>query len=1210
MTRTALLVLSLLVLSACSSLVSTPETQQTSPSQQKIAQLSARDEEPKPEFPGEAAAYWAGLHDTPNGENPARLNLLARQEIEARRAAEGITPVPNFQFADFGPGVFGGRLRGLVVKSNDSDTLLVGSVSGGIWKSTDGGDSWVAQDEFLDSLAVGSMITDDDDADRVWVGTGEGFFNTDAAQGLGLFRSDDFGATWAQVAATDDDEDFYYVNRLARIPSTDILIAATRTGIHRSADLGATWAEVSGATVTGRGFTDLQVDPSDTTRLFATLFGAGDGFLVFATVNSPGGIAGDYLAPLAQFGPGLGAGVTGDVVAALDGTGTTTDACQAITNGGAVSGNIALVDRGSCAFTVKAQNAENAGATAVIVANNVSGTPFSMAGTDPGLTIPSVMVSMDDGALIRANLPANVTLAESTELASAIYRSENSGATWSVLDSNGIPTTDISRMEIGIGSDGVVYLSISDAANATRGLYRSINNGDTFAQTASATPFIERQGWYDLPIGVDPSDSDTVYMGAVDMFRTNNAGATITKKTFWNPGGGQVPNFVHADHHVITFDPGDSDTVYIGSDGGIFKSTDGGDTFEPLNNGLNVAQYYGIGVNAEGTRAIGGTQDNGTHFYFGDRDVWIEWAGGDGSFASWDQQDDNFMYGATPGAALYGSADGGLSTTTLPLPDTTGALFISPFTIDPNNGNRFIIGTDNVFFSSNVRSHGAVSWSDDSGSLGASINALTISPASGSVAYAGTVSGTIHRTTALGTGAAWTDITDPGMPSSDVTWIEEAAGGDLYVTFADYGSSRIWKSTDSGSSWTDISGDLPDMPVFSVREDPTDATRLFLGTELGLWITDDNSRGAEGIFEWIAYDYGMPLTRVMQLYFVGDDVLWAGTHGRGIFRAQRSPFEIELGEVDDSALGCDPDGILDQGEPGLLPVTVTNRGGQMVTSVSATVASLDGAVDVADGNLTFADLAPGASDTQLASIEGGATVACLTEASIQVDVTSDNGSGSAALDLLVAGDPVDMTGTLTEDAEDAATPFTDDTRIGSGGWARTGTQANTGTMSWFTDDEGNFCDKSLISPWLDVGGGTTELDFSLFYDTEGDGTQRWDGVVLELRTEGGDWFDIGDLSTVPYDGVLFTNNSAPGRMAWSGTQTTWRDATVDLGATVNGERAQFRYRMVCDLNTANVGFWIDDISITNVTWRDSVTCEANGCTLFVDGFESGDTSAW
>ncbi len=1214
MQRTALMTLALLLVSACSSLVSTPENVRenvppaTSPSQEKLERYSARDDAPKPEHPGEAAAYWAGLHETPVGENPVRLNYLARQAVEQRAARSGAT-LPNFQFADYGPGVFGGRLRGLVVNPDDGDDLLVGSVSGGIWKSVDGGGTWTAQNEFLESLAVGSMLVDPDDADRVWVGSGEGFFNVDAVQGLGIFLSDDFGDTWTQVAATDADEDFYYVNRLARIPGTDVLIAATRTGLHRSPDLGATWSEVSGVLATGRGFTDLRVDPSDATRLFAYMFGAGDGFLTFVTVNSPP-IGGPFLAPQASFGPGLGAGVTGDVVAALDATGTTTDACEAITNGPAVSGNIALIDRGNCAFTVKVQNAEAVGAIAVIVANNVAGVPFSMGGTDPGIGIPSVMVSMDDGALIRASLPANVTLAAGTQLASAVLRSEDSGVTWDVLDSNGIPTTDIGRMEIGVGTDGIVYLSISNAADATRGLWRSATGGDTFTQTASTRPFIERQGWYDLPIGVDPADSDTVYMGAVDMWRTNDAGATIDKQTFWNPGAGQVPLHVHADHHVIEFDPVDSQTVYIGTDGGIYKSTDGGDTFVSLNNNLRVAQYYGIYPNAAGTRAIGGTQDNGTHFYFGDQNVWIEFAGGDGTFVAWDQQDENYMYGATPNAALYGSSDGGASTVAMALPDTTGASFVSPFTIDPGDGNRFIIGTDNVFFTSNLRSLGGATWVDDSGTLNSTLSATTISPLDGSHAYAGTTGGRIHRTTTLGSGG-WSDVTDAAMPGSDVTWVEvdphDATGDTLYATFADYGPDRLWKTTDGGTTWSSIHGDLPDVPLYSVRVDPTDPDRLFLGSELGLFTTSDNVRGG---YTWQHYDYGMAWTRVVQLYFSGDDVLWLGTHGRGIFRAQRSPLSIEIDEIDDSTLGCDYDFFLDPGEEGLLPVTLTNRGGAPVTGLTATVSSLSGDLSVVDGALTFNDLAPGESDTEDAVVAAAPGTACLTAVTVQVDTAYAGGTGSDTFDFAVAGNPVDLIGTLTEDAEDAATPFTDETRIGPGGWERTTTQARTGSFSWFTADDPVFCDKSLISPWLEVGAGTTALDFSLYYDTEGDATQRWDGVVLELRTEGDDWIDVGQLSTVPYDGVLFTNNSAPGRPAWSGTQTTWRDATVDLGTDYNGELAQFRFRMVCDELAANVGFWIDDISITNASWRDGVACEALGCYIFADGFETGDTTLW
>jgi Zn-dependent metalloprotease len=131
------------------------------------------------------------------------------------------------------------------------------------------------------------------------------------------------------------------------------------------------------------------------------------------TINSPANIAGDYPAAGAAFGPALTeTGVTGDVVLADDGASPGSDACTALVNGSAVNGKIALIDRGSCAFTVKVKNAQNAGAIGVVVANNVVGPPAPMGGADSTITIPSVMVSKSTGDLIKGELAngVNVTM--------------------------------------------------------------------------------------------------------------------------------------------------------------------------------------------------------------------------------------------------------------------------------------------------------------------------------------------------------------------------------------------------------------------------------------------------------------------------------------------------------------------------------------------------------------------------------------------------------------------------------------------------------------------------------------------------------------------------------------------------------------------------------------------------------------------------------
>lgn len=128
-------------------------------------------------------------------------------------------------------------------------------------------------------------------------------------------------------------------------------------------------------------------------------------------VTAPGAVAGTYEVATAEFGPAATASnFSGTIVAALDGGAVSTDACEAITNSSAVAGNIALVDRGSCAFTIKAANVQAAGASGMLVANNAAGLP-PLGGADPSITIATVGVSQADGASLRANLPAQASFA-------------------------------------------------------------------------------------------------------------------------------------------------------------------------------------------------------------------------------------------------------------------------------------------------------------------------------------------------------------------------------------------------------------------------------------------------------------------------------------------------------------------------------------------------------------------------------------------------------------------------------------------------------------------------------------------------------------------------------------------------------------------------------------------------------------------------------
>lgn len=1190
---------------------------------QKFAQLhdrsakeKRREEALRYDRPLDASSYWASLHETAPGQSPLELSIQAQQHYRAQRAVEGASQVIPAAIGAMGPGgITGGRVRSLVINPNNTNEMLTAGVSGGFFKTTDRALTWQPVDDFLPNLAVASMVLDPDNPQRVFAGTGEGLALS--LRGAGIFRSDDFGDTWTRLAATANNSDFHFVNRLARVASSDILIAATRTGLFRSTDLGATWNEVFAATGSGSGFADVKADPSNPSRLFASHLGGsfpGPAVNTEVVINSPGGL-GPFLAQPAAFGPPLNAiGVTANIVLANDGVGpNTADACEALT--GSVSGLIVLADRGSCNFTAKVANAQAQGAVGVIIANNVANGLTPMGGTDATITIPSVGTSQADGNAIKAVLggTVNSTLRLGTDLQSFIVRSTDSGATWSVLDdNNGLPVTNLSRMEIGIGSDGVVYVSAADGAAATNGLYRSANNGNNFTQTASTTPYIERQGTYDLTVAVDPSDSNRVYMAAVDQFRTTDGGATITQNSFWNPGAGQLPQKIHADQHVHAFDPNDSNILWTGSDGGIFVSEDGGTTNEVRDTGLYAMQFYGIAVSPDGQILTGGSQDNGTLVTHGDQvELWLEWNGGDGGFVAWDQQDGNFVYGETPNAALFGSSNGGASNAAIPLPDTNGALFIAPFILDPNDGNRMLMGTDNVFYSENIRQIGAATWIDASGPLSGSVSSLTISPHDGAVAFAGTTAGALYKTSGLGSGGAW-NLSNTGLPvGNDVLWVEvdihDVSGNTVYAVLADFDGQKIFKSTNGGANWSSIQGNFPEVPVFVIKNDPTDPNRLFIGTEIGLWMTDSNVLGStRGAIDWVQYDYGVPLTQVTQMLWSDDDTLWLGTYGRGAFKWQRSPFTIEFGQLQQAA-GCDGDDILDAGEAMTLPVTITNASGVPLAGLMASAFSPTTGVSVSNMLESLPPLGAGVSTTVNFEVLAETNVQCQTAASLEIAVNGANVTGSATYALTVEADNQLGAGDYTEDAESPATLLSIENGFGNNTWQRVNTSANSGAFSWFSADLGEYSDSSLVTPSLNITGAGASLNFALRYITEGDPSQFWDGAVLEVSVEGGPWQDLGGQSSVAYDGPLFENNTAPGRLAWSGNQPNWRNASVSLNA-FNGQSIRLRFRMISDTGTGGDGFYVDDLSVSNAEWVAGQNCDAQACSalpqgIFSDSFE-------
>jgi hypothetical protein len=1002
--------------------------------------------------PEKAALHWQKRLQVDGGAPAPVRNRDLMQALAKRKANPGVA----FGFAAMGPGSVGGRIRALVIHPQRTEELLVGSVSGGIWKSGDGGASWRATADFLPNIAISSMIVDSDQGDRVYAGTGEGFFNWDAARGLGIYLSNDFGESWQALPSTQNG-DFYFVNRLVRLPGSQVLLAATRSGIFRSADGGGSWQRTDGRNVGGRGYVDLKLDPSQPNRLFASAYG---------------------------------------------------------------------------------------------------------------------------------NTPAN----------RGILRSTDGGLSFTWLGvANGLPATH-GRIELGLGSDGVVYASIATDEGMTVGLYRSANHGDSFSKVPSSRPYIERQGWYDLAVAVDPSDSSRVYMAAVDAFKTENAGTMIVPISQWSPDPGMLSRYVHADIHAIVFHPQDPRTIYFACDGGLFRTTDAGESFQNLNNNLPIAQFYGMAVHPDGSRVVGGTQDNGSLLYYGDSVHWLEWFGGDGGYCAWDAQNPEFVYGSTPAGNLFGSANGGLQTASLDFDDADNAPFIQPFRLDPVDGNRMLVGSQRLWLSTNVRQLGQSTWQEISGPISSEVSAIAIDSVSGRTAYFGTASGTVYRLEDLGGANRLSQTSSVGFSAVSTGLAidpADATGQTVFATFSGYGPNRVQFSSNGGQTWKSLAGDLPEMPLHTLALDPLNGRRVFLGSELGLWVCEDIQQMNP---HWQAYDYGPAYTRIVELKFSDENTLWVCTHGRGMYRGSRLPFQVSFEEL--LPVDGDGDAFLDPGERASQPIRVSFFGPTSPQDWSMHLSSDHPDLTIEEQpDLPLDDLSVQPELVSAARLYLAASSSSSAQASLNLEITSSSGRASFSTTLLLGASAASRSGTFFDGAEGPAL-MRGEALLGPNDWAPVGNQVHSGSSAWFSADLEYYSDKSLVSPWMALEPSSV-LSFWLYYDMEGNAQQYWDGMVLEARVPGGDWQDLGDrISGLPYDGQLFNNSTLAYRRAWSGAQRTWRLGSYPLGTLFPGQDLQFRFRVACDTAAANAGggVWIDDIQVSAARWLDPPTPDTAPCT--------------
>ncbi|HEU0131194.1 MAG TPA: hypothetical protein VFQ85_09420 [Mycobacteriales bacterium] len=460
-------------------------------------------------------------------------------------------------------------------------------------------------------------------------------------------------------------------------------------------------------------------------------------------------------------------------------------------------------------------------------------------------------------------------LAASTD---GVFRSTDGGSTWAAVALPGTPGT-FDRLAVAIAPSNAGVAYAWGAKGTTAYLWRRA--GGAWTAVAAPPGVSTGQAWYDWFLGVSPDRDTQVYCGAIEVHRGDLSGTTWTWTNISNKGtSGQS---IHPDQHAIAFEPGNANTIYVGCDGGLFRSPDRGVTWQHCNNGLVIGEFEYIAQSLGTSRyVIGGLQDNGTARWLGSS-TWEHVADGDGGDCDVNRTTPSTVfhsyYGMSPERSTSGGAWGTWTSIRPAIPSGEGSLFYPPFESTATNGNTVALGGDALYVSRND----GTAWVRVAFPAAARASAIHIPDADN--VYVGTTDGRLYRTT--WNGAAWgamAALTTPRANAYVGDVLVEAGRTRLWVTHRTVGGGRVYRSDDGGTTWTDRSAGLPGLPMNAVATDPGNRNRVWVAADLGVY------QSLDGGATWSDFSNGLPNAYVGDLIFHQHArVLRAGTRNRGVW---------------------------------------------------------------------------------------------------------------------------------------------------------------------------------------------------------------------------------------------------------------------------------------------------------------------------------------
>ncbi len=784
-----------------------------------------------------------------------------------------------------------GRIGALAVASTSPYTIYLGGAQGGVWESkwvtTTTTNQWTAKTDQLSSLAIGAIALAPSNESIIYVGTGEGALSGDSYFGNGVLKSTDAGNTFAKISASG-----YFTN----VSISKIVVA--------NADPNTLYA----GTLRGRGGA-RRTSPPDASPfgVWKSTNGGVNWTMVYTVSTDPLAFAGvtdlemDPQNSQVVYAAVLGSGIYKTV------------------NGG----------------TTWSPKMTGFPATADYT---IAPTRFAL-----GISHPSAAVS----ATLYAGFEWYDT--SSVRHPSSVWKSTNEGASWSAT------------------SAAVI--------------------GD----------YCGSQCWYDNLIGVDPISPTIVY--ALGLYDYGNGSGGIYRSMDGGANWTDLGFNLHPDYHAFAIRKDAPANIVMGNDGGAWLSPSRGGRLSPgdpinattwvnlngkvnpsssatlVRTGIQLGQFESIATNpAVANRFYGGFQDNGTERKTTGSSTWSDVASGDGGQVLVDPTDANYVYGTYYGLSPYRFDDGGglygggytnnFYITNGLHNDRTE--FYTPWIIDPGNSNRLYLGTYRVYRTDNAKAAkpSDVYWNLISGDLtsgctgsapnggrGCTISALA-APAESPALYVGTEEGRLWLSkNATSVTPTWSRIdisgTTPMRPVASIA-VDLSNYRVAYVGFNGFSAAtpgtpgHVFMTTNGGTSWTNISSNLPDVPVNSVLLDPSNPNTLYAGTDVGPFVTTN------GGTSWSALGSGFPIVSIQQLALNPfTRQIAAGTHGRGAWKLDDGATSLpalQIGKTDDGK-PVGPGSNLNY------QITVKNYGNVDATNLVIT--------DPVPANTTFVTAGPG-----------------------------------------------------------------------------------------------------------------------------------------------------------------------------------------------------------------------------------------------------------